>query len=281
MKMEKHNNKDLEQWHVEETQISVPTHRLGSGRFGRVFETTYQGYPIALKMMKHGIDSVFFFNEIRMLTLLKHDNIPILYGYIHTDFKMGILMERVQGISLFNFVCFYEFDYKTVLHISKQIISTLRYIHSLNIIYRDLKTENIMIHPRTYHIHFVDFGLAQLLQSNTDVMTGICGTPGYMAPEIMENKYYGMSSDIFSCGVVLYVLSTIDDPSTPRKMRRRLYLQVRPPLRTIILKCLSYDPKKRPSLYEMESQLVEMMDSTSTNNTSSIWIKCLCKAWQS
>lgn len=271
------NNNNLQKWHVEEKKISVPKHRLGSGRFGRVFETTFHELPVALKMMKHGIDPVFFFNEIHILSLLKNDHIPILYGYIHTELKMGILMEKVDGISLFNFVCFYEFDYKSVLHISKQIVSTLRYIHSLHIIYRDVKTENIMINPNTFHIHFVDFGLACLLKSPADLLIGKCGTPGYMAPEIMENKYYGMSSDIFSLGVVLYVLSTIHDPSTLRKMRRRLFLKVRPPLRTIILNCLSYDPKKRPKLYEIECKLVEMMDMI----TISFWNFCLCKAWQS
>jgi serine/threonine protein kinase len=269
------NGEDLQQqWQIQENMISVPTQRLGSGKFGRVFEILFQDKPVALKRMKHGIDAVFFFNEIRILSLLQHDNIPILYGYIHSEHKMGILMEKVDGISLFHFVCFHEFGYKTMLYISKQIISTLRYIHSRNILYRDVKTENIMIHPRTCHVHFVDFGLAHLLQSPTDVVQGICGTPGYMAPEIMENKYYGLASDIFSCGVVLYVLSTNHDPSTPRKMRRRLYLQVRPPLRTMIIKCLSYHPKKRPALYEMESQLVEMMDNPTISKSAFLCFMC-------
>lgn len=264
---------ELKMWQIHEDMLAVPKHRLGSGRFGRVFETTYKDIPVALKMMKHGVDPYFFYNEIYILSLFKHSNIPSLYGYILTDLKMGIVMERIDGISLFNFVCFYEFDYKTVLRISKQIVSTLRHLHSQNIIYRDLKTENIMIHPTTFHIHFVDFGLTQILKSNTDVLIGKCGTPGYMAPEIMENKYYGLSSDIFSLGVVLYVVSTLHDPSTPRRMIRRLYLHVRQPLRMMIIKCLSHDPKKRPKLYEMESKLVELMDSLTTN--SSFWT-CMC-----
>lgn len=249
---------DLRWNKIDEKEIATPRHRLGSGRFGRVFDSTYKDMPVAIKFMKHAINPVFFYNEMDILKDLQHENIPVFYGFVQTDTKLGIIMQKVDGISLFDYVCIHDVEYGDVLHIGRQIAQTLRYIHSKKILYRDLKPDNIMIHPSTLKIVFVDFGLAYQLITKTEKLHGLCGTPGFMAPEVLRGNPYGLSSDIYSFGMTMYVVSTSSDPCNPRKMRSRM-MYIPSPLRDLIWECISPDPTRRPSIYNVECSLVEMI----------------------
>ena len=89
-----------------------------------------------------------------------------------------------------------------------QIVFALDYLHSKNIIYRNLKPENILINKNGY-IKIIDFQLAKVIEDRTYTM---CGTPGYMAPEIILNKGYGLSVDWWAFGIVLYEMICGIDP---------------------------------------------------------------------
>lgn len=86
------------------------------------------------------------------------------------------------------------------------MISALEYCHSLNIIHRDLKPENILIDQATKTIKISDFGLSTLLNNKDEMIKNACGTPNYLAPEIINHTvgYLGQAADIWSAGVILY-----------------------------------------------------------------------------
>lgn len=240
----------IEDWRVPEESVGPPIHRLGSGCFGRVFEAAYGDRTVAFKIMKHAIDPVFFFNEIYILSMMSHAHVPAFYGYVHSEKKSAILLEKVDGVSLTDLLCFYDISLYDSARIARQVVDALGYMHSLRILYRDMKMDNIMVHPTTLHTHIVDFGLACMLPAGDQVMRGRrCGTPGYIAPEVMENRPYGLAADIYSLGVVLFVLFARRDPAARKKMHNALLRSpMSPGLRNLILRCLSVVPGERPLL---------------------------------
>lgn len=87
-----------------------------------------------------------------------------------------------------------------------QILRALSYIHSLGIMHRDLKPENLIFRERdSYELVLADFGLAEFTSKEEKIFKR-CGTPGYVAPEILNDQSYDTKVDIFSAGIILYIL---------------------------------------------------------------------------
>lgn len=231
--------------------LPAPGNRLGSGEFGRVFESKYNNQEVIYKIMKHAIHSSIFYNEIRIMNTLSHPNIPRLFGYCKDANFMCLVMEKVNCIDLFHYIQYYDISKKTKIQISKSIIETLRYIHSRCVIYRDLKPENIMIDLVSSDIKFVDFGLAKVL---TKPIQGIAGTPGYIAPEILKNDSYGYPADVYSFGMTLFVLWSERAPT--KKTLIPVYLKNTPEtFRNLVMECVQHDPSKRPGIDEIIERL--------------------------
>jgi serine/threonine protein kinase len=91
----------------------------------------------------------------------------------------------------------------------KNMLQALDYMHEHNVIHRDLKPENLILASKDndYDLRIADFGLASFIKDG-DLLTMRCGSPGYVAPEILQDIGYTQSSDIFSAGVILYVMLT-------------------------------------------------------------------------
>lgn len=118
-------------------------------------------------------------------------------------------MEYVEGGELFHYIgdrgILAEIE---VIHLFRQIIAALLYCHRLNIHHRDLKPENILLDKSTFTIKLVDFGMAAL-QPIGKKLTTPCGSPHYAAPEVIRTKSYdGGKADVWSCGVILFVMLT-------------------------------------------------------------------------
>lgn len=122
-------------------------------------------------------------------------------------------MEYVEGGELFSYIGEHNgCDEMIVVHIFRQIIAALSYCHQLKIFHRDLKPENILLDRKTMTIKLVDFGMAAL-QPHGKKLTTPCGSPHYAAPEVIRTQSYdGGKADVWSCGVILYVLLTGSPP---------------------------------------------------------------------
>lgn len=124
-----------------------------------------------------------------------------------------LIMEYVEGGELFNFIHEHSgLDEMHVVHIFRQIIAALIYCHRINIHHRDMKPENILLDRETMTVKLVDFGMAAL-QPIGGKLTTPCGSPHYAAPEVIKTTAYdGAKADVWSCGVILFVLLTGEPP---------------------------------------------------------------------
>ncbi|KAF2465924.1 Pkinase-domain-containing protein [Lindgomyces ingoldianus] len=145
--------------------------------------------------------------EIVIMKLLDHPNIVHLYDVWENRNELYLIMEHIQGGELFNYIGeqggIQEVE---VVHLFRQIIAALLYCHRLNIHHRDLKPENILLDRKSWEIKLVDFGMAAL-QPVGKKLTTPCGSPHYAAPEVIRTQSYdGGRADVWSCGVILYVM---------------------------------------------------------------------------
>lgn len=237
---------------IRYNQLCKPGSRLGSGEFGRIFESTYNGRKVVLKILKHAIHSSIFYNEIEIMRQLDHENIPQLIGYCKEESFMCLIIEKALGMDLLHYMKYYDLSVSNKIQISLQIIRTLEYIHSRGIIYRDLKPENIIIDYHKMTIKIIDFGLA----IHADESDEIAGTMGYIAPEVLEEKWYGFSADIFSYGMTLFVLWTERHPL--KILHIPLYIKFLPSsIRNVIRGCTQINPTKRLNIPKIKELLLK------------------------
>ena len=191
---------------------------VGLGSYGRVrlCKNKKTGGIFVMKILKKNeiikqkqVDHVY--SEFNILSMLKHPFIVQLLGYNFEDPKyIYFILEYIQGGELFSLL-----RNKVTFPISQtkfyiaHIITIFEYLHSKNIVYRDLKPENILINKNGY-LKLTDFGFAKQLE-NEKTYT-LCGTPEYLAPEIILNKGHGKAVDWWTLGILLYEMLVGIDP---------------------------------------------------------------------
>ena len=140
-----------------------------------------------------------------MLLKLRHNHVVKIFETIETVQHIIIVMEICAGGDLLNYVRKRrKLNEPVAKKIFKQILDGLCYIHSKNIAHRDIKLDNILLDGRG-NVKIGDFGVSKQISSNL-IMLEQCGTPAYIAPEILRNKGYGLNVDLWSAGVVLYAM---------------------------------------------------------------------------
>ena len=171
------------------------------------------------KVLNDNIKKKCILREIEILKKLNHPNIVKLYDTIISDKNILLIQELVNGISLRDFYNneirnqknISEKKYKILTLIFKQIFSAFDYIHKKNIFHRDIKLENILL-TKNYEIKIIDFGFG-LYNPRNYLQKFFCGTPNYMAPEIIMKKEYDcQKADMWSLGILLYKLFCADFP---------------------------------------------------------------------
>lgn len=203
---------------------------IGKGSFSKVVrvEDRVTKQPYAIKMIEiqelEGKD--VFQSELAVLRKVQHSYIVRLFEVFECKDKVYLVMELATGGELFDRIVsrghFTEWD---ATHVLYMVLEGVRYLHSLGITHRDLKPENLVYyHPgNESKIMITDFGLSNLKKSSDDsTMETTCGTPEYIAPEILMSKPYTNSVDMWSIGVISYILLSGAMPFSDDN-RTRLY----------------------------------------------------------
>ena len=196
---------------------------LGEGRFSTVYEAQNRITDImrAMKIIKKEKhyseeDEKEVINEVNILKTMDHPNIVKLFEFYSNEKQYSIIMEYCKGGKLNTEIRNYApFDEKYSAYIMYQIFSAINYCHNMNIIHRDLKPENILIVNRNKknnypNIKIGDFGMSKMVEKDS-LQNKIVGTIYYVAPEVILKKY-NEKCDIWSCGVIMYVLLSKKPP---------------------------------------------------------------------
>uniref|UniRef100_H3D2G6 non-specific serine/threonine protein kinase n=1 Tax=Tetraodon nigroviridis TaxID=99883 RepID=H3D2G6_TETNG len=186
---------------------------VGEGSYGRVFKgrKMYSGQVVALKLIpKVGRSEKELLNlkrEIEIMRGLQHPNIIQLFDSFETKTEVVIVTEYAEG-QLYQVL---EDDGKLsetqVREIACQLASALYYLHSHRILHRDMKPQNVLL-MKNGTVKLCDFGFARAMSFSTFVLTSIKGTPLYMCPELIQEKPYDHTADLWSLGCILYELHT-------------------------------------------------------------------------
>ena len=152
-------------------------------------------------------------NEIEILKSCKDPNIVRYKEDFYEGGKILLVMEFCEGGALDNFISKLRRPLKEpeLLQKFSQILSGLQYIHSRNILHRDLKPANIFL-TSNQDLKIGDFGISKSLTGTRQMAKTFCGTPCYMAPEVLGGKLYNHKADIWSLGCILYELATLQVP---------------------------------------------------------------------
>jgi serine/threonine protein kinase len=240
---------------------------LGAGGMGEVYRATdlRLGQAVALKFLPEemALDAkalARFHNEVRIARQVGHANVCRVYDLGEVEGLPYLSMEYVDGEDLHSLLRrIGRLPSDKALEIARKLCAGLAAAHDKGVLHRDLKPANIMIDGRG-HVLIMDFGLAGVM-GQIEGAEARNGTPGYMAPEQLSGKEVSTQSDIYALGVVLYEmftgkrpfnastraelvkLSEEGMPPTPRSIVK----DVDPAVESVILRCLSPDPKKRPA----------------------------------
>ncbi|XP_016803137.1 calcium/calmodulin-dependent protein kinase type 1B isoform X4 [Pan troglodytes] len=146
-------------------------------------------------------------NEIAVLRRISHPNIVALEDVHESPSHLYLAMELVTGGELFDRIMERgSYTEKDASHLVGQVLGAVSYLHSLGIVHRDLKPENLLYATpfEDSKIMVSDFGLSKIQAGN--MLGTACGTPGYVAPELLEQKPYGKAVDVWALGVISYIL---------------------------------------------------------------------------
>ncbi|KAL0305615.1 UNVERIFIED_CONTAM: CBL-interacting serine/threonine-protein kinase [Sesamum radiatum] len=188
---------------------------LGHGTFAKVYHArnVKTGESVAIKVIdKEKILKVGLIahikREISILRRVRHPNIVQLFEVMATKSKIFFVMEYVKGGELFNKVAKGRLKEEVARKYFQQLVSAVGFCHARGVYHRDLKPENILL-DEDGNLKVSDFGLSAISEQikQDGLFHTFCGTPAYVAPEVLARKGYDAAKvDIWSCGVILFVL---------------------------------------------------------------------------
>ena len=193
---------------------------LGKGSYGKVLKVLditnnkYRAMKIINKVNSKKYDENKILKEINILSLVDHPNIIKVLEFYKTSSSFYIITELLNGGELFNKISNSKYlEESKACHVMRQIFSAVNYCHKNNIFHRDLKPENILIEEcldNMYNIKIIDFGTSEIFKKDK-VFHRQIGTSYYIAPEVLKNKY-NHKCDLWSCGVIMYILLSGSPP---------------------------------------------------------------------
>jgi len=186
--------------------------KLGAGTFSTVHEATHavSGDKVAVKVVQKAAltaaDAAALEQELAILREMEHPNILTLREHFEDDGAHYLVTELLAGGELFDRVVEKEFySEREARGLVRLLLDAVAYCHSRGVVHRDLKPENLLLtsYDDDLNIKIGDFGFATHAVAG---LTAACGTPGYVAPEILEGEAYGTPVDIWAVGVITYIL---------------------------------------------------------------------------
>ncbi|KZV56182.1 CBL-interacting protein kinase 5-like [Dorcoceras hygrometricum] len=188
---------------------------LGQGTFAKVHHARKlkTGESVAIKIIdKEKIVKVGLIDQIKreisVMRRVKHPNVVQLYEVMASKSKIYFVIEFVKGGELFNKVAKGRLREDAARRYFQQLVAAVDFCHSRGVYHRDLKPENLLL-DESGNLKVSDFGLSALVESKRQdgLLHTTCGTPAYVAPEVISKRGYdGEKADIWSCGVILFVL---------------------------------------------------------------------------
>ncbi|XP_022193614.2 serine/threonine-protein kinase PLK1 [Nilaparvata lugens] len=242
---------------------------MGKGTFGKCYALTRVGSneSVAGKCLSKKVISDFkvehkIMQEINIHKKLDHRNVVKFFGYTEDSNYIYLLLELCANRSMSELIkrrkCITAFESKYYM---KQIVCGIKFLHQKNIIHRDLKLGNLLI-SSTMTVKIADFGLAAVCLGKTRRFS-MCGTPNYIAPEVLSQKGHSFEVDVWATGCILYSL-LVGTPPFQTQSKQETYdkiLKCKYTIPAIVPKCaanfisitLKVDPQQRPNIEELSA----------------------------
>ncbi|KAK3825553.1 MAG: kinase-like domain-containing protein [Benniella sp.] len=187
---------------------------LGTGTYGTVKKAWSRSakkdvaVKVILKKTVKGHEDMVH-KEIDVLKDLNHPNIVNFLDWFESRDKYYLVFDLATGGELFDRICEQgRFTENNAATIMKEVIQAVEYLHSKNVVHRDLKPENLLYENERpdSKLMLVDFGISKVMDSDDQVLTTMCGSYGYAAPEVLLRRGHGKPVDMWSIGVITYTL---------------------------------------------------------------------------
>ncbi|KAG8659892.1 probable serine/threonine-protein kinase SIS8 isoform X2 [Manihot esculenta] len=268
------NNKALlpfQEWNINFSELTVGT-RVGIGFFGEVFRGVWNGTDVAIKVFLEqdltAENMEDFCNEISILSRLRHPNVILFLGACVKPPHLSMVTEYMEMGSLYYMIHLSgqkkRLSWRRRLKMLCDICRGLMCIHRMKIVHRDLKSANCLVNKHST-VKICDFGLSRIMTETPMRDSSSAGTPEWMAPELIRNEPFTEKCDIFSLGVIMWELCTLNRPWEGVPPERVVYAVANEgsrleipegPLGRLISDCWA-EPHERPSCEEILSRLLD------------------------
>ncbi|XP_045813379.1 serine/threonine-protein kinase CTR1-like isoform X1 [Trifolium pratense] len=254
--------------------------KIGSGSFGTVHRAEWNGSDVAVKILMeqdfHAERFKEFMREVAIMKHLRHPNIVLLMGAVTQPPNLSIVTEYLSRGSLYRLLhrpgAKEVLDERRRLSMAYDVAKGMNYLHKRNppIVHRDLKSPNLLV-DKKYTVKVCDFGLSRLKANTFLSSKSAAGTPEWMAPEVLRDEPSNEKSDIYSFGVIMWELATLQQPwgnLNPAQVvaavgfkgkRLEIPRELNPQIAAIIEACWANEPWKRPSFASIMDSLRSLL----------------------
>ncbi|CAA3016534.1 serine threonine- kinase EDR1-like isoform X1 [Olea europaea subsp. europaea] len=261
----------FEEWNIDFSELTVGT-RVGIGFFGEVFRGVWNGTEVAIKVFLEqdltAENMEDFCNEISILSRLRHPNVILFLGACTRPPQLSMVTEYMEMGSLYYLIRLSgqknKLSWRRRIKMLRDICRGLMCLHRMKIVHRDLKSANCLVNKHST-VKICDFGLSRIMTDTTMRDSSSAGTPEWMAPELIRNEPFTVKCDIFSLGVIMWELCTLNKPWDGTPPERVVYAVANEgsrleipegPLGRLIADCWA-EPDERPSCEEILPRLLD------------------------
>lgn len=275
-------NKPCKELSLDVEDLDIPwsdlvlKERIGAGSFGTVHRADWNGSDVAVKVLMeqdfHAERFKEFLREVSIMKRLRHPNIVLFMGAVTQPPNLSIVTEYLSRGSLYRLLhkpgAREMLDERRRLSMAYDVAKGMNYLHKRNppIVHRDLKSPNLLV-DKKYTVKVCDFGLSRFKANTFLSSKSAAGTPEWMAPEVLRDEASNEKSDIYSFGIILWELATLQQPWSnlnPAQVvaavgfkgkRLEIPRDLNPQVASIIEACWANEPWKRPSFFNIMESL--------------------------